>query len=515
MGIILQTKDLTKKFGDFTANDKINLTIEEGEIKAIVGENGAGKSTLMNMLYWQFKPTSGDIYLRGKKVEFNSPRDAIQNGIGMVHQHFMLVPSFKVYENILLGTELSDDCIKFIIDAKKEQDACKELIDKYGFDLDVNEIVENLSVGQQQKIEILKMLYRNVDILILDEPTSVLTPQEVDELLLQLKELNAQGKTIIVITHKLREVMQVSDSVTVMKKGQIIGNVCTSQTNESELAQMMVGRKVLLTVQNDYRGQDSQEKMYTVKNLTTINTYGNVVVDHVGFEIDKGEIYGIAGVEGNGQSELVKLLSGMMEATKGSVFFQGKDVSNFWADELRRLGIAIIPEDRYAQGLCVDMSLSANSIAGSTASNVFKSRGTFNNKLIRQHCQELIDRYEIHISEFDGNVSQLSGGNAQKLIIAREMQRHPDLLIASQPTRGVDIGAIEFIHQQILDFRNRGGAVLLISSELSEIMSLSDRIGVMYKGRIIGEVNPQETTETEIGLLMAGAIPQEAKAHEE
>lgn len=514
MGIILQTKDLTKKFGDFTANDKINLDVEEGEIKAIVGENGAGKSTLMNMLYWQFKPTAGEIYLRGHKVEFNSPRDAIKNGIGMVHQHFMLVPSFKVYENILLGTELPDEKLKFLVDSNKEQQECAALVKKYGFDLDVNELVENLSVGQQQKIEILKMLYRNVDILILDEPTSVLTPQEVDELLLQLKELKSQGKTIILITHKLREVMQVSDSVTVIKKGQIIGNGKTSETNEVELAQMMVGRTVLLTVQNDYSNQESQEKMYSVKDLTTINTYGNLVVDHVSFEINKGEIYGIAGVEGNGQSELVKLLSGMMEATHGSVQYKGKEITNSWADELRNLGIAIIPEDRYAQGLCKDMSLSANSIAGSTTSDAFKKRGIFDPKRIRQHCQELIDRYEIRIAEFDGNVSQLSGGNAQKLIIAREMRREPDLLIASQPTRGVDIGAIEFIHRQILDFRNQGGAVLLISSELSEILSLSDRIGVMYKGKIIGEVDPKETNETEIGLLMAGTIPEEVMVRE-
>lgn len=509
MGIILETRDLTKKFGDFTANDKINLTVEEGEIKAIVGENGAGKSTLMNMLYRQIQPTSGEIFLRGQPIAFHSPRDAIQHGIGMVHQHFMLVPSFKVYENILLGTELPDEKLKFLVDRKKEQQECAALVKKYGFDLDVNEVVENLSVGQQQKIEILKMLYRNVDILILDEPTSVLTPQEVDELLLQLKELKAQGKTIILITHKLREVMQVSDSVTVIKKGQIIGNLKTNETNEAELAQMMVGRKVLLTVQNDHVGQESPENIYSVHDLTTINTYGNVVVDHVSFEIKKGEIYGIAGVEGNGQSELVKLLSGMMEATGGSVHYKGEEITNRWADELRRLGIAIIPEDRYAQGLCKEMSLSANSIAGSTTSDAFKKNGAFDSKRIRQHCQELIDRYEIRIAEFDGNVSQLSGGNAQKLIIAREMQRQPDFLIASQPTRGVDIGAIEFIHQQILDFRNHGGAVLLISSELSEVMSLSDRIGVMYKGKILGEVDPLETSETEIGLLMAGTVPQE------
>lgn len=512
MATILQTVDLTKKFGDFIANDSINFSVEEGEIKAIVGENGAGKSTLMNMLYAQIKPTSGEIYLRGNKVDFNSPRDAIANGIGMVHQHFMLVPSFTVYENILLGAELPDEKFKFLIDSKKERQVCKELIQKYGFELDADEKVENLSVGQQQKIEILKMLYRDVDLLILDEPTSVLTPQEVDELLLQLKHLKSQGKTIIIITHKLREVMQVSDSVAVIKKGMLIGNVNTADTTEALLAEMMVGRRVLLTVRNDYRPTEDQQRMYAVDGITTINSYGNKVVDSVSFEINSGEIYGIAGVEGNGQSELVKLLSGMMEVTGGKIHFKDKNVTNYWADAVRKLGVAIIPEDRYAEGLCRDMSLSDNSIAGLTKRAGISNRGIFDKKTIKAHCQSLIDTYEIRIADFDGNVSQLSGGNAQKLIIAREMGRKPDLLIASQPTRGVDIGAIEFIHQQILDFRNRGGAVLLISSELSEVMSLADRVGVMYKGKIIGEVDPRVTTETEIGLLMAGAKPQEAVA---
>ena len=508
MESMLSTKDLTKQFGDFTANDKINFSVREGEIKAIVGENGAGKTTLMNMLYGDLEPTSGAVFLSGKHVRFNSPRDAIANGIGMVHQHFMLVPSFSVYENILLGAEIVNERIPFLVNSKEEKQRCRELIEKYGYDLDVNEKVANLSVGEQQKIEILKMLYRDVDILILDEPTSVLTPQEVDEFLIQLKKLKAKGKTIIIITHKLREVMDVSDSVMVMKQGQVIGNVETDETSEAELAQMMVGRKVLLTVQNDHKSVDGRTVMLNVNGLTTNDAAGKTVVNNVSFHIETGEIYGIAGVEGNGQSELVKLLSGMMESTSGSVVFEGQDITNWWVNDLRSKGIGIVPEDRFAEGLCKEMTLCANSIAGSTASKDFSPRGVFSTKRIRDHCQTLIDEYRIRIADFDGNVSQLSGGNAQKLIIAREMFKSPKLLIACQPTRGVDIGAIEFIHRQIIDFRDKGGAVLLVSSELSEVLSLADRVGVMYKGGIIGEVDPQQTTETEVGLLMAGAAPR-------
>nr|WP_072514125.1 ABC transporter ATP-binding protein [Ndongobacter massiliensis] len=511
MGILLQTRDLTKRFGDFTANDNISLEVNEGEIKSIVGENGAGKTTLMNMLYGALQPTSGDIYIRQEKVRFRSPKDAIARGIGMVHQHFMLVPSFSVYENILLGTEIANERIPFFVDKKKEIQKCQELVNRYGFDLDVREKVANLSVGQQQKIEILKMLYREVELLILDEPTSVLTPQEVDELLAQLLDLKKKGKTIIMITHKLREVMQVSDSITIIKKGQVIGNVLAKDTDETQLAQMMVGRRVLLTVQNTHEKSATQNVLYSVNNLSTTDETGKKVVHQLGFDLHEGEIYGIAGVEGNGQSELVKMLTGMMEATEGSVVYKGHDVTNFWADDLRTVGLGFIPEDRYAEGLCQGMSLSQNSIAGDIKSKKYSNHGMFDRRKVKEHCQRLIDSYDIRIADFDGNVSQLSGGNAQKLIIAREMDREPDLLIACQPTRGVDIGAIEFIHRQLLEFRKSGGAILLISSELSEIMSLSDRIGVMYKGQIIGEMDAASATETELGLLMAGIAPEKAQ----
>lgn len=507
MSLILQTRNLTKKFGDFTANNNINLSVEKGEIKAIIGENGAGKSTLMNMLYGQIQPTSGTIYLNTEKVNFDSPKDAIKLGIGMVHQHFMLVPSFKVYENILLGTEILDDKTKLVIDRDKEIEVCKELVEKYGYDLDVKKTTKDLSVGEQQKIEILKMLYRDVDVLILDEPTSVLTPQETKMLLDSLKELKKQGKTIIIITHKLKEVMYVSDSITIIKRGEVIANVKTSETNEEELAEMMVGRQVLLNVRNDHKTKSKDEFIYNVHNISTTDSSGKEVVDKVSFSLRKGEIYGIAGVDGNGQSELMKMITGMMESTKGVIYYKGKEVTNFWADDLRVLGVAIIPEDRYEEGLCVDMTIKDNSIVGKLNPKLDRNEKiAFNPKKSSAFVKDLIEEYDIRISDIKGNVSQLSGGNAQKLIIARELEGEKELLIASQPTRGVDIGSIEFIHKKILEFRDNGGSVILISSELPEIMSLSDRIGVMYKGKIIGEVDGATTNERELGLLMSGVI---------
>lgn len=501
MSIIIETQNLTKKFGDFIANNDINLQVEKQEIKCIVGENGAGKSTLMNMLYGVLKPTSGKILLNGEELVMNSPTDAIRHGIGMVHQHFKLVPSLSVYENILLGSEITR---RGLIDRRQEIEKVKQLIEEYHFQIDPMEKIQNISVGLCQQVEILKMLYRNVDILILDEPTAVLTPQEVDQLMENLKALRDQGKTIIVITHKLREVMYLSDSVTVIKSGQVIGNVKTKDTNETELAQMMVGRDVVLTVRNE-AGPAPQEEAYRVENICTVNDGNQEILHDVTLSVRKGEVLGIAGVEGNGQSELIKVLTGVMTVTKGKITLNGKDVTNAWPDKLRKFGIGIIPEDRYAQGLCRDMSIPENCIAGYFDTHGVCSKGVLKNKKMKQLCDEFIEKYDIRVSDKYGLISQLSGGNAQKVIIAREFENNPDLIIACQPTRGVDIGSIEFIHRQLLALRNAGKAVLLISSELSEIMSLSDRVAVMYKGGIIGEVDPQVTTSEEIGLLMAGA----------
>ncbi len=501
---IIQTIDLTKKFGDFTANDSISISVEKQEIKCIVGENGAGKSTLMNMLYGLLRPTSGKILLQDKEVAIGSPVDAIALGLGMVHQHFKLVPSLTVYENILLGTELKKSAKSPFIDSKKEIEEVRKLIEKYKFELNPTDKIEDISVGGRQRVEILKMLYRNVDILILDEPTAVLTPQEVDELFVNLKELRAQGKTIIVITHKLREVMELSDSVTVIKQGKVVGNLLTKDTSEEELAQMMVGRDVVLTVQNTADTDASGEVAYCVEDVCTINDYGKEVLHNISFTVHKGEILGVAGVEGNGQSELVKVLTGMMKTTNGKVSIYGKDITNEWPNELRCDGLGIIPEDRYAQGLCNTMSIGENCIAGYHGAADVCRLGFYKKKNVAAKRDRFIQNFDIRVGDINGNVGQLSGGNAQKIIVAREFSSDPKLLIACQPTRGVDIGSIEFIHNQILNFRNAGNAVLLISSELSEVMSLSDRIIVMYKGGIIGEISPREVSSSAIGLLMAG-----------
>lgn len=509
---IIRTIDLTKKFDSFTANDKISLSVEPREIKCIVGENGAGKSTLMNMLYGALKPTSGKILLYDEEVHFNSPTDAIARGIGMVHQHFKLVPSLTVYENILLGAEINKTFrgkkLPFV-DRRAEEAKVKELVEKYHFQIDPREKVEELSVGLRQQVEILKMLYRNVDILILDEPTAVLTPQEVDRLMDNLKELRNSGKTIIVITHKLREVMALSDSVTVIKQGRVIGNVKTADTDERKLAQMMVGRDVVLTVKNDEGTPCGCKIAYSIQDLCAVNAYNKEILHNISLEVHEGEILGIAGVEGNGQSELIKVLTGLMEAASGSVKIGDADVSGAWPDELRRQGLGIIPEDRYAQGLCRDMTIPENCIAGYFDCHGVCKKGVLKGKQIRELTESYVEKYDIRAGDTQGLISQLSGGNAQKVIIAREFENQPKVIIACQPTRGVDIGSIEFIHKQLLKFRNAGNAVLLISSELSEIMSLSDRVAVMYKGGIIGEVDPSKATPEEVGLLMAGARPEE------
>ncbi len=504
---MIETIELTKKFGDFVANDHIHLSVKPQEIKCIVGENGAGKTTLMNMLYGLVEPTDGKILIRGREVKMKSPIDAISHGIGMVHQHFMLVPSLTVFENIMLGTEIKKGGV--LIDKKKEIEKVKALIEEYHFNLNPMDKIQDISVGSRQRVEILKMLYRNVDILILDEPTAVLTPQETDELIVNLKGLKKQGKTILIITHKLREVMEASDSVTVIKAGKVVGSVRTEHTSEQELAQMMVGRSVMLTVKNDTVVPQDAKVVYQVRDLTTENLFGKKVVNKITFDVHKGEILGIAGVEGNGQSELVKLLSGLMTSSDGSILFEGRDVTNWWPRQIRRAGIGIIPEDRYAQGLCKEMSIGDNCIAGYHDHPTICRHRLLHRKAINHKRNEMIETYSIRVGDIKGNVSSLSGGNAQKIVVARELSEKPRLLIACQPTRGIDIGSIEAIHKRLLAYRNQGNCVILISSELSEIMSLSDRVIVMYKGEISGEIDPKKTGMMEVGLLMAGIHKEE------
>lgn len=508
---VIEIQNLTKKFGEFKANDNISLTVKKGEIKAIVGENGAGKTTLMNALYGLLKPTSGKILVKGKEAHFKSPLDAINFGLGMAHQHFTLVPSLSIYENVVLGIEknrkltFGKNGIRLpFVDTKQEIQAVQQVIDKYKFDLDATSKIEDISVGQQQRVEILKMLYREVDILILDEPTAVLTPQEVDELIVSLKELKNQGKTIIIITHKLREVMALSDTITVIKRGKVVGELNTAETDEAELSRLMVGREVVLRQSRVCMDLSDNPVAYRVEHISTTNSDGKEVVKDVSFFIREGEILGVAGVEGNGQSELSKVLTGLMKGTKGKVFLYDREITNHWPKFLRQSGISIIPEDRYVQGLCRDMTIADNIIAGYHYEDDVCRHGLLRKKQIEKKRDELVAHYDIRISDIKGNVSQLSGGNAQKIIIAREFAADPKVIIANQPTRGVDIGSIEYIHGKLLEYRANKKAVLLISSELSEVMSLSDRIIVMYKGEIIGEVEGLACSKEEVGLLMAG-----------
>ncbi len=496
---VIETKNLTKRFGDFTANNNINLQVKKGDIHAIVGENGAGKSTLMNMLYGLLQPTEGEIHVKGKKTKITNPKDAIAMGIGMVHQHFKLVPSFTVYENILLGDEITKG-IK--INKKEEINRIDKLIKEYGYDIDSKSKIQDISIGTEQKVEILKMLYRDVDIIILDEPTAVLTPQEVDELLDNLQELKASGKTIIIITHKLNEVKRCSDKITVIRKGQVINTVNTEDVSEPEIAKMMVGRDVLFNVNKEEKQPGNN--LISVKDLTVIDKRKTTLLNKLNFNIRCGEVLGVAGVEGNGQSELVKVLTGLMKSTSGEVIYENENITKYRAEKLRKIGIGIIPEDRYKQGLCKQMKISDNLIAGYHDAGKFGRNFHYNHKLIQENRNKLTKQYDIRTGEGDGNVSQLSGGNAQKVIIARELSADPNLIIASQPTRGVDIGSIEFIHQELIKMRDNGKAVLLISSELSEIMNLSDRIIVMYKGSIIAEISAKEASKAKLGLLMAG-----------
>lgn len=512
MDSIIGVRHLTKTFDRFAANRDISFDIKEGEIRAIIGENGAGKTTLMNLLYGILQPTEGQILYKGRPVNFRSPKDAIACGIGMVHQHFKLSQGLTVYENILLGTELQKH-IKIgnkrfrlpLIDKKEERKAVQELIRKYNFNLDPDEKVKNLSVGARQRVEILKMLYRNVDVLILDEPTAVLIPQEIDELIQKILALKAAGKTVIIITHKLNEVKRCADQISVIRRGELIGTVTNDRdlTMES-LAEMMVGRPVLLQVEKSDKEPDYGHVILEVNDLCAVNEDGREVVKHVSFKIHENEVLGIAGIEGNGQSELMFLMTGLMKRTSGSVTLEGKEIQDDWPDELRNEGVGIIPEDRYKQGLCVSLPTSYNLISGYHRKKRFCRHGLMDYNEVAKNKDELVARYDIRLSSKDSLVSALSGGNAQKIIVARELDNDPKVLLASKPTRGVDVGATEFVHSNILKLRDKGKAILLISSELTEIKSLADRILVIYDGEIVGEFCADDVSFHELGLYMSG-----------
>lgn len=512
MGAMIEARNLTKRYGDFTANRDISLCVERGEVRAIIGENGAGKTTLMNMLYGIIEPTEGQLYFEGEQVAFRSPKDAIAHGIGMVHQHFKLSPDLTVYENIVLGIELRRvlrigklSIPTPLIDNAREREAVRGLIERYNFNLDPDVKIKELSIGARQRVEILKMLYRNVKVLILDEPTAVLIPQEIDELIEKIHDLRGMGQTVIIITHKLGEVKRCADNISVMRKGELVETLPNDETATAEhLAELMVGRPVLLNVEKSDTPVNTESVLFEVDKLSAKNADGREVVCGVSFKIHENEVLGVAGIEGNGQTELMYLLTGLMKPSGGSVRLCGRDILGLWPDELRAQGMGIIPEDRYKQGLCLSLPVSNNLVAGYHRQRRFCRAGLMNYSEIRKNKEALVKEFDIRLSGDNPPVSALSGGNGQKVIVARELSNRPKVLLASQPTRGIDIGATEFVHRNILKLRD-GGAVLLISSELTEIKGLADRIIVMHEGRITGEFTADEVSYSELGMYMSGA----------
>ncbi len=498
---MLELRNITKRFGDVVANDHVNIKVQPGTIHAIVGENGAGKSTAMRIAYGFYKADEGEILVDGQVREIESPHDAIALGIGMVHQHFMLVDTMTVAENIVLGAEPGT---QIAVDLAKASLEIRKLSEEFKLAVNPNVIIEHLSVGQQQRIELLKALYRHARLLILDEPTAVLTPLEVEEFFSILRRMREQGKTVVIITHKLAEVLAISDEVTVMRDGHVVGRLQTKETNAAELARLMVGREVLLRVEKAPAKPDAAE--LSVRNLSVVTTDGAKAVDNVSFEVRQGEILGIAGVEGNGQSELIEALAGLRDPSQlsGEIKFENRDITSEGARLRRELGIAHIPEDRHRRGLLLEFDLAENSILGvHYREPVVSYAGVFlDNRAIRKRANEIIQGFDVRPANPDLPARSLSGGNQQKLIIGREFKVHPRVLLVSQPTRGVDIGAIEFIHRQLVALRDSGCAVLLVSAELEEVMSLSDRLLIIHSGKIVGEVDPQTATIEEIGLLM-------------
>lgn len=495
---MLELKNITKTFGSVVANNDVSINIKKGTIHAIVGENGAGKSTVMRIAYGFYTADSGEILVDGKPVQIRNPHDAIALGIGMVHQHFMLVDTMTVAENIILGAETGSAAN---LDLDKANADILKLSNELRLGVNPKALIEDISVGAQQRVELLKALYRKAELLILDEPTAVLTPQEVEEFFGILRVMREQGKTIVIITHKLEEVLAISDEVTVMRDGKSVGHVKTSETNAKDLARMIVGRDVLLRVEKSKA--NPKEAILKVENLAVKSKHG-AALNNVSFDVRAGEIVGIAGIEGNGQTELIEAIAGLISISNGLIKLSGSEISRLSVRRRTEMGIAHIPEDRHKRGLLLDSDLEENAILGVHYRTPVASGGFLNTSAIERRTKEIIKNFDVRPPQAELYAKNLSGGNQQKLIIGREFELNPKLLLVSQPTRGVDIGAIEFIHRKLIALRDSGSAILLVSAELEEVTALADRLLVIYKGKFVGEVNPKTTSVEEIGLLMTG-----------
>ena len=506
MAYVVEMLNIRKEFPGIVANDNITLQLEEGEIHALLGENGAGKSTLMGMLFGMYKPDRGSIKVRGKEVKISNPNVANDLGIGMVHQHFKLVDNFTVTENIILGCEPRKG---LTVDIKTAAKKIEELSKQYGLNVDPYAKIEDISVGMQQRVEILKMLYRNANVLIFDEPTAVLTPSEIDELISIMKNMTKEGKSIILITHKLREIKEAANRCTVIRRGKYIGTVDVKDTTEAEMAKMMVGREVSFKVEKT----EAKPKDIVVKieNLSVNNNKKVLGLKDFSLDIRAGEIVGIAGVEGNGQTELVEALTGMRSIESGNIIFKGKNINK---DSIRQRideGMAHIPEDRHKRGLILDYTMEDNMVLKAYRNKPFSKNGLINRAKISEYAKKIIETFDVRSGEGGKSIERsLSGGNQQKGVIGREIESNPDFLIAVQPTRGLDVGSIEYIHKRLVEQRDLGKAVLLVSLELDEVLNVSDRIAVVNNGELIGIVNANETNENEVGLMMAGIKKEEA-----
>lgn len=504
MEYVIEMNNITKVFPGIVANDDITLQVKQGEIHALLGENGAGKSTLMNVLFGLYQPEQGEIKIKGKPVKITNPNIANDLGIGMVHQHFMLVHNFTVTENIILGNEPKKNGKIAVEEAAKE---IKQLSEQYGLAVDPHAKIEDISVGMQQRVEILKTLYRGAEILIFDEPTAVLTPQEIHELIQIMKKLVQEGKSIILITHKLKEIMEVCDRCTIIRKGKGIGTVDVAETNEHKLAELMVGRQV--NFKTEKIEAKPMEEVLSIANLIVHDTRKLPAVKGLDLTVRAGEIVGIAGIDGNGQSELIEAITGLRKVESGSIAIKGKEITNWPVRRITEEGIGHIPEDRHKHGLVLDFSVRDNIVLQTYYKNPFSKKGILNFSKITEKAKALIEQFDVRTPSEQTLARALSGGNQQKAIIAREVDRNPDLLIAAQPTRGLDVGAIEFIHKKLIEQRDNGKAVLLLSLELDEILNVSDRVAVIYEGKIVAIVDAKETNEQQLGLLMAGGTGKE------